>query len=102
MSMCYWWMLRIATLGIVVATMGWLTVGTDGIFVSPDENANAFFAQTFAETGSMVATESLNAVADGIIHPRSTIAPGTVLLPTSFLGFPFVTGVFRFAFGTFG
>ena len=102
MSTRYWWILRIAALGMVIATMGWLTVGTDGIFVSPDESANAFFSQTFAETGSMLVSESLNAVAQGVIHPRSTIAPGTALLPTSFLGFPFVTGVLRYTFGPFG
>lgn len=95
-------MLRIAALGMVMATMGWLTVGAGGIFVSPDENANAFFSQTFAETGSMMVSEPLNAIAEGVIHPRSTIAPGTVLLPTSFLGFPFVTGVLHYVFGPFG
>ena len=96
------WILRIALLGIVCATMGWLTFGTGGIFASPDESANAFFAQKFAETGSMMVSEPLNAVAQGVIHPRSTIAPGTVILPTSFLGFPLATGMLRFAFGTFG
>lgn len=96
------WILRIAILGIVCATMGWLTIGTDGIFASPDESANAFFSQKFAETGSMTVSEPLNAIAQGVIHPRSTIAPGIVILPTSFLGFPFVTGVLRFAFGAFG
>lgn len=95
-------MLRIAALGMVIATMGWLTVGTGGVFVSPDENANALFSQTFAETGSMIISEPLNTIAQGVIHPRSTIAPGTVLLPTSFLGFPFTTGVLRYAFGPFG
>ncbi len=96
------WILRIASLGIVALTMGWLTLGTDGVFASPDENANAFFAQKFSETGLMAAFEPLNAVAQGLIHPRSMIAPGTTILPTSFLGFPFMTGVFRFVFGVFG
>ncbi len=96
------WALRIAILGVFACTLGWLTVGTGGVFASPDESANAFFAQTFAVTGSMMSTEPLNAVAEGAIHPRSMIAPGTAILPTSFLGFPFMTGVFRFAFGVFG
>lgn len=95
------WALRIVVLGIVTVTMAWLTVGTQGVFASPDESANAFFARTFAETGSMAVSEPLNTVAQGVIHPRSTIAPGTVILPTSFLGFPFVSGVLRYVFGEF-
>lgn len=102
MALHYRWALRICVLGIIAGTMGWLTFGRAGIFTSPDENANAFFAQTFAETGSMIANEPLNAVANGIIHPRSMIAPGTVILPVSFLGFPFITGILRSAFGIFG
>ncbi len=95
------WALRIAVLGIVVVTMAWLTVGTQGVFASPDESANAFFARTFAETGSMMTTEPLNAIAQGVIHPRSMIAPGTAILPTSFLGFPFVSGALRYVLGEF-
>ncbi|MEK7632547.1 MAG: hypothetical protein AAB473_02030 [Patescibacteria group bacterium] len=95
------WALRVVALGAVLITMTWLTVGTQGVFASPDESANAFFARTFAETGSMVASEPLNAVAQGVIHPRSMIAPGTAILPTSFLGFPFVSGGLRYIFGEF-
>ncbi len=102
MALPYRWIFRIGALVLIAGTMGWLTFGRAGIFTSPDENANAFFAQTFAETGSMIAHEPLNTVANGIIHPRSTIAPGTVILPASFLGFPFITGVLRSAFGIFG
>ncbi len=96
------WALRIGVLVVYACTLGWLTVGTGNTFASPDESANAFFAQTFATTGSMITSEPLNALVGGVIHPRSMIAPGTVILPTSFLGFPFITGVFRFVFGSFG
>ena len=102
MNLRNWWTLRIAILIAVSLSMGWLTVGTGGVFSSPDENANAFFAQTFSQTGSLVASEPLNDIAQGIIHPRSTVAPGTTILPTSFLGFPLITGVIRFLFGTIG
>ena len=102
MALRNWWTFRITILALVMLSMGWLSVGTGNVFASPDENANAFFAQTFSETGSLIAFEPLNDIAQGIIHPRSTVAPGTVILPTSFLGFPLVTGVVRFAFGTIG
>ncbi len=102
MKLQNWWALRMGILLVVVLSMGWLSLGTGNVFASPDENANAFFAQTFSQTGSLIAHESLNDIAGGIIHPRSTVAPGTVILPTSFLGFPLVTGVIRFAFGTIG
>ena len=96
------WALRIAMLSMVFFSMGWLTVGIKEVYSSPDENANAFFAQTFSQTGSLVVSEPLNALAQGIIHPRSTVAPGTLILPTSFLGFPLVTGAILFLFGTIG
>lgn len=102
MNLRNWWTLRIIILAIVTLSMGWLTIGAGNVSASPDENANAFFAQTFSQTGSLVAYEPLNDIARGIIHPRSTVAPGTVILPTSFLGFPLVAGVVRFAFGTIG
>lgn len=94
------WIIRIGILGAVGLTMGWLTFGVTDVFTSPDESANAFFAQTFSQTGSLIANEPLNAIANGIIHPRSTVAPGVVILPTSFLGFPIMTGLLRFLLGT--
>ncbi len=86
----------------VFLSMGWLTLGIGPIFPSPDESANAFFAQTFAETGVLIASEPLNEFVGGIIHPRSMVAPGTSILPASFLGFPILTGAMRYVFGTFG
>jgi hypothetical protein len=82
--------------------MFWLTAGTDRVYASPDENANAFFSQAFAESFSFCAPEPLNTLAEGLIHPRSTIAPGTCIVPSTFLGFPFVLGVIFFATGYLG
>lgn len=82
--------------------MFWLTVGTDRVYASPDENANAFFSQTFAESFSFCAPQPLNTLAEGLIHPRSTIAPGTCIVPSTFLGFPFMLGMVFFVAGYAG
>ena len=96
-----WW-LRAAVLVLALCSMGWLTVGTGGTFASPDENANAFFARTLANAGTFCAPEPLNVLAEGLIHPRSTVGPGTCVLPSTFLGFPAVTGFVQFLFGDVG
>ncbi len=62
------------------------------VFVSPDENANAFFAQRFAQTGSLAVSEPLNSIADGRIHPRSMVVVSDRLVPGSFLGLPVLYG----------
>lgn len=89
-------------LALVFCSMMGITVGTHGTFVSPDENANAFFARNFAENLTFCAVEPLNDVAQGLLHPRSVVAPGTCLLPATFLGFPVVAGVMQFFFGEVG
>ncbi len=87
---------------MVFVSMGWLSFGLDRLYTSPDESANAFFAQTFATTGQFCWLEPLNDIAGGLIHPRSTVAPGTCILPTTFLGFPLINGVIFFIFGGVG
>lgn len=82
--------------------MFWLTAGTDRVYASPDENANAFFSQTFADSFSFCAPQPLNDLAEGLIHPRSTIAPGTCIVPSTFLGFPFLLGAVFLATGYIG
>lgn len=96
-----WWF-RAGILAIIVVTMGWLSVGISDVFASPDERANAFFAQTFAENLSFCAQEPMNILAQGLIHPRSSVAPGTCILPASFLGFPVLAGLVMMVFGVFG
>ncbi len=83
-------------------TMSWLSVGISDVFASPDERANAFFAQTFAEDFTFCAQESMNTLAQGLIHPRSSVAPGTCILPASFLGFPLIASLVMIVFGVFG
>lgn len=82
--------------------MFWLTAGTDRVYASPDENANTFFSQTFAVSFSFCAPQPLNDLAEGLIHPRSTIAPGTCIVPSTFLGFPFLLGVLFLVTGYVG
>ena len=95
------WILRWCILGVVFLTMGWLTIGIPNVFTSPDESANAFFASVFSRTGSFSAQEPLEIIANNLIHPRSVIVSGTQILPTGFLGFPFIAGVIRFLLGPF-
>ena len=92
-------------MGILVAfalTFGWLSVGVPDTFASPDERANAFFGQHLAEHVSFCAQEPLNRIANGLIHPRSTVAPGTCILPASFLGLPSLLAVVRVVGSLFG
>lgn len=96
-----WW-LRGLILAIFFASMFWLSAGTDRVYASPDENANAFFAQTFAESFGFCAPQPLNNLAEGLIHPRSTIAPGTCIVPSTFLGFPFMLGAVSLVAGYIG
>lgn len=96
-----WW-IRGGILALSAASMLWLSVGLHDVFASPDERANAFFSQAFAENFQLCAPEPLNILAQGLIHPRSTVAPGTCILPASFLGFPVLNGVVMMVFGVFG
>jgi 4-amino-4-deoxy-L-arabinose transferase-like glycosyltransferase len=94
-----WWF-RASILAIVVMSMGWLSVGVSDVFASPDERANAFFAQTFAENLTFCAQEPLNILAQGLVHPRSTVAPGVCILPASFLGLPLISSFAVMVFST--
>lgn len=62
-------------------------------FNSPDENANAMFANQLAVNTMLWIDEPLNLKLDGLLHPRSVIAIGGRLLPVSFLGIPVIYGL---------
>lgn len=72
--------------------LAFLRVG--GIYVSPDETANAFFAQQFAETGALASFDSLNVDLKDTLHPRSTVSLAGRLVPGSFVGLPVLYGFF--------
>ncbi len=70
-----------------------MLVNPSHLYVSPDETANAYFANLFSQTGSFQGTvDALASVLDGGLHPRSSVSVEGVLLPGSFLGLPFLYG----------
>jgi hypothetical protein len=69
------------------------------VFVSPDENAAFVFAEQFAKTGTLIMPEPINEAVGGLLHPRSTLGFGNAVLPASFTGFIFLTGIIGAIFG---
>ncbi len=86
--------------GIIFFISSLILSGVPGLYNSPDETANAFFAQTFAEHGRLYVFESLNTVLDDALFPRSVVALDGRLLPGSFLGLPVLYGVAMRLFGS--
>ncbi len=86
--------------GFFVWAYSWLgrEAGID-IFNSPDETANAFFIQQFANGESLKYQESLNQELNGLVHPRSMRAVGDKVVPVSFYGIFFVYGLIVRVFG---
>ena len=80
---------------IVLATfLGSLFLYTKtNLYISPDETANAFFAQHFAETNILSVFEPLNIPFEDIIHPRSISSIKGRLVPGSFIGLPVLYGL---------
>jgi 4-amino-4-deoxy-L-arabinose transferase-like glycosyltransferase len=81
--------------GFLIA--GFLGVGIflhpQSLYVSPDETANAFFAETFAATGHVFSFDSLSAEFDDALHPRSVLSQDGRLVPSGFLGLPVLYGI---------
>ncbi|MCX6714644.1 MAG: glycosyltransferase family 39 protein [Candidatus Uhrbacteria bacterium] len=70
------------------------------LFISPDETANAFFAQSFAHNGSFRVLDAMNQLYGGVLHPRSIVTDGAFLLPGSFFGLTFLYGCFSKLIGS--
>lgn len=69
-------------------------------FNSPDEAANAFWAERLSAGQSLKVLSPLNQIAQSpIIHPRSTRIIGNNLQPVSFLGLPLAAGGLAYFFG---
>ncbi len=77
----------------VVFFVSSLLLANISVYNSPDETANVFFAQTFADHGRLYAFEPLNVVLDDALFPRSTVAMDGRILPGSFLGLPVLYGL---------
>ncbi|OGL66345.1 hypothetical protein A2856_01450 [Candidatus Uhrbacteria bacterium RIFCSPHIGHO2_01_FULL_63_20] len=77
-----------------VAFFGSLVLLPSGrLFVSPDENANAFFARAYAHTGKLSTFEPLNTELGDALHPRSVVSIQGFLVPGGFLGIPVLYGL---------
>ena len=77
----------------ILAFLGCLVLlRVGGMYVSPDETANAFFAKTFVRTGALSVFEPLNADLGDALHPRSIISIASRLVPSGFIGLPVIFG----------
>ncbi len=70
------------------------------IFVSPDETANAFFAEQFAHADSLRVASPINSLFENALHPRSVLSLEGNLVPAAFLGLPVLYGMFVSIFGS--
>lgn len=76
-----------------------LAINSPEQYNSPDEQANYFFINLFAEKGTLFYEESLNSIALKMVHPRSMAVVGTSLVPGSFLGLILILGTLVKFFG---
>lgn len=79
-----------------------LSAWSERVFVSPDESAAFYFAERFAETGTLSVPFELEAPYRGLLHPRSMVVSGGYLLPASFIGLPILAGALLALFGHAG
>ena len=90
---------------IAAGVYGWLSTplptqsGIGPRFDWPDEMANYYFAQRYAQTGNLASPEPLNVLADNQIHPRSFNVLNGYIIPGSFLGLPIFYGLLAKVFG---
>ena len=91
------WQLDLFVLGvgavIFFGTISILAWQMPLVYNSPDENANATFAESVRTQNALLVVEPLGAELRGLLHPRSVVAVGTALVPGSFLGLPLFYGV---------
>lgn len=69
------------------------------VYVSPDETANAFFAERFAQSLSLRGPANDLLENFDRLHPRSTLVLDGQLVPGSFLGLPTIYGFFVMILG---
>lgn len=62
-------------------------------FMSPDERANNFFAQTVAHDGALHVSEPYNSIAFDRVHPRATESHGGIISHSVFWGMSLVYGI---------
>jgi len=85
-----------AALFLAVAVMYGPPVG--GVWNSPDEAANAFWAARVAAGEPLRVVDDIVELGEGAIHPRSMGVVGDALVPGSFPGIILLYGVFKLLF----
>lgn len=80
-------------LAVLVSAIGsFVLFPREGVYVSPDETANAFFAHTQAHSWVLYAFDALNIPLHDALHPRSVVSVEGRLMPQGFVGLPFLYG----------
>ncbi|XOU94780.1 MAG: hypothetical protein ACNFW9_01805 [Candidatus Kerfeldbacteria bacterium] len=93
--------LILAFVGIVfVIIYSWLYSGIEPKFSSPDETANYFFTNLFANESQLKYYEPLNQLVDGVVMPRSMGFVDGYTVPSSFLGMIIIFGLIAKVLGT--
>ncbi len=95
----FWPAFLLVTTVFFVGTLFLSFKSAGNIFVSPDETANAFFAEHFAQTVTLTVSEPRNIKLNNALHPRSVLSQNAHLVPASFLGLPVLYGGLVFFFG---
>lgn len=70
----------------------------DGVWNSPDETANAFWAERAASGRPLAVADAVVEIGAGAIHPRSMGVAGGALVPGSFPGLILLFGGFKLLF----
>ncbi|HJV33256.1 MAG TPA: hypothetical protein VJ694_04485 [Patescibacteria group bacterium] len=70
----------------------------DGVWNSPDETANAFWAARVAAGEPLKVVDVFVGYGEGAVHPRSMAVAGDALVPGSFPGIILLYGVLKFLF----
>ncbi len=70
------------------------------IFNSPDETANYFYSDLFAQKSTLKFIDPVNQFTNGLISPRSLRVIDGQTVPASFIGLPIIYGSLAKIFGT--
>lgn len=89
------WSIAVFFYGVYV----WFPVATGSTYNSPDETANAFFAEQLAQRGSLWYAEPINLSAFDRVHPRSTESHSGLVSPSVFWGISLWYGMILVVFG---
>ncbi len=77
---------------LTVTFAGAIFLHGKSLYISPDETANAFFARTYAQSGTLKWFDPINIRFHDRIHPRSVESINGWLVPGSFIGLPVLYG----------